>query len=284
MRFTTLVPTGELARHLDDPAWVVVDCRHDLANPAAGELAYRKSHIPGARFLHADRDLSGPTTGANGRHPLPDPDAFMAKLGAVGIDPGKQVVVYDAQGGGICSRLWWMLKHWLGHEAVAVLDGGWAKWLRDDYPETAEIPVPAPTVYRATPRPAVVDTDFVALHLRDPWYLVLDARSAERYRGEAETIDPAAGHIPGAVNRFFRDNLAADGTFKDPPTLRAELAALLRDVPPERVIHQCGSGVSACLNQLAMEVAGLAPGRLYVGSWSEWCADPARPRATGAAP
>lgn len=284
MRFSTLVSTEELARHLDDPAWVVVDCRHDLGDPAAGERAYRAAHIPGARFMHADRDLSGPTTGTNGRHPLPDPETFMAKLGALGVDPAKQVVVYDAQGGGVCARLWWMLKHWLGHEAVAVLDGGWAKWLRDDLPETAEIPAPAPAVYRAEPRPAAVDADFVALHLGDPWYLLLDARSPERYRGEMETIDPVAGHIPGAVNRFFRANLAADGTFKDPQTLRAELTALVGDVPPERVIHHCGSGVSACANQLAMEVAGLAPGRLYVGSWSEWCADPSRPRRTGASP
>ena len=284
MPHATLISTDELGRNLDDPAWVVVDCRHDLVNADAGERDYRKSHIPGARFMHSDRDLAGPPTGKNGRHPLPDAQAFMAKLGAAGIDRTKQVVVYDAQGGGMCVRLWWMLKHWLGHEAVAVLDGGWAKWLRDDHPETSVVPMPIATRFDATPRDVTVDADFVAMHLGDPWYVVVDARAAERYRGEVETIDPVAGRIPGAVNRFFKDNLLPDGTFKLPDTLRAEYTALLGSAVPERVVHQCGSGVSACHNLLAMELAGLPPGRLYVGSWSEWCADPSRPRATGAAP
>jgi thiosulfate/3-mercaptopyruvate sulfurtransferase len=284
MPHSTLVSPEELARHLDDPSWVVVDCRHDLANPEAGERDYRKAHVPGARFMHADRDLSGAPNGRNGRHPLPDASTFMTRLGAAGIDRTKQVVVYDAQGGGICVRLWWMLKHWLGHDAVAVLDGGWAKWLKDDHPESSVVPTPAATRFEATPRNVTVGTDFVAMHLGDPWYVVLDARSGERYRGESETIDPAAGHIPGAVNRFFKENLRPDGTFKSAEALRTEYAALLGNAVAERVIHQCGSGVSACHNVLAMELAGLPGGRLYVGSWSEWCADPSRPRATGAAP
>jgi thiosulfate/3-mercaptopyruvate sulfurtransferase len=281
--YTTLVSTAALAPHLEDPRWVVFDCRHDLARPDAGREEYLKSHIPGARFMHMDEDLAGPPTGSNGRHPLPDPAAFAAKLGAAGVGPDSQVVAYDAQGGVSAARLWWMLR-WLGHDAVAVLDGGFGKWLREEHPETAALPPVAPARFEPRPRPLVVDVAFVAAHLGDPAGKLVDARSPERYRGEAEPIDPVAGHIPGSVNRFVRENLAAGGVFKPAAQLRAEWQALLAGVAPEGVVHSCGSGVAACHNLLAMEIAGLAGSLVYAGSWSEWCADPARPVAMGPTP
>jgi thiosulfate/3-mercaptopyruvate sulfurtransferase len=280
---TTLVATATLAAHLDDPRWVVFDCRHDLARPDAGREEYRKSHLPGARFMHMDEDLSGPPTGSNGRHPLPDPAAFAAKLGAAGVGRDSQVVAYDAQGGANAARLWWMLR-WLGHDAVAVLDGGLGKWLREERPETAEPPRITPARFEPRVRPDAVDVGFVASHLRDPAMRLVDARSAERYRGEAEPIDPVAGHIPGSVNRFVRENLGTGGAFKPAAQLRAEWEALLAGVPAAGVVHSCGSGVAACHNLLAMEIAGLSGSRLYPGSWSEWCADPRRPYVTGGAP
>lgn len=282
MPHTTLVAPETLAAHLDDPRWVVVDCRHELTDAGAGERAYRAGHVPGARFLHLDRDLAGPRTGRNGRHPLPDPRDFMARLGALGIGRDTQVVTYDAQAGAMCVRLWWMLRHWLGHEACAVLDGGWPRWVAEARPQSQDVPRPDPKPYAATPNgEAVVEAAWVRAHLGDDALLVLDARAPERYAGEAETIDPVAGHIPGARNRPFRDNLAGDGRFKSPSALRAELQSFLGGRDPETVVHQCGSGVSACHNMLALAYAGLPAGRLYVGSWSEWCADPSRPVATG---
>jgi thiosulfate/3-mercaptopyruvate sulfurtransferase len=280
--FTTLVTTDELARHLDDAAWVVFDCRHDLAKPDLGRTEYLASHIPGARFMHMDEDLAGPPTGANGRHPLPDPAVFAAKLGAAGVGRGTQVVAYDAQGSVNASRLWWMLR-WLGHDAVAVLDGGLGKWLREERPVTAELPRVQPARFEPRPRPLAVDAVAVLTRLRSPAMKLLDARSGERYRGEAEPIDPVAGHIPGSLNRFVRENLER-GAFKSPARLREEFLALLAGSAPETVVHSCGSGVAACHNLLAMEIAGLGGSRLYPGSWSEWIADPARPRATGPTP
>lgn len=283
MPYTILIDTDTLADHLDDPNWVVFDCRHDLVRPDWGAGEYAKSHIPGARFLHLDRDLSGPMSGANGRHPLPDPQRLAATLGAAGVGPATQVVAYDAHGGAYASRAWWALR-WLGHDAVAVLDGGFGKWLREDRGETDEVPKPAPVRFQPRPGVAPVDAQFVLAHLRDPGVCVVDARSSDRYRGENETIDPVAGHIPGSVNRFFRENLDASGRFKPPAALREEWKRLLPSLPPEAIVHSCGSGVSACHNLLAMEVAGLAGSRLYPGSWSEWIADPSRPVATGSEP
>jgi thiosulfate/3-mercaptopyruvate sulfurtransferase len=283
MAYTTLVSTEELFRHLDDPNWIVFDCRHDLQRPEVGPREYAKSHIPGARFLHVDADLSGPLTGANGRHPLPDAEAFAHKLGAAGVDRTKQVVAYDAHGGSYAARLWWMLR-WLGHDAVAVLDGGWGKWLREDRPESSVVPAPAAARFEPAVRHPPVDTTFLLAHLRDPSILVVDARAAERYRGETEPLDPVAGHIPGSINLPYNENLAAGGVFKPAEALRALWRSTLGERAPESVVHSCGSGVSACHNLLAMEVAGLGGSRLYAGSWSEWCADPARPVATGANP
>ena len=279
--FTTLVTTDELARHLDDAAWVVFDCRHDLAKPGLGRAEYLQAHIPGARFMHMDEDLAGPMTGKNGRHPLPDSAVFAAKLGAAGVGPDTQVVGYDAQGAVNASRLWWMLR-WLGHDAVAVLDGGLGKWLREERQVTAELPRPRAARFAPRPRPLAVDASRVLAELRTPAMTLLDARSAERYRGESEPIDPVAGRIPGSLNRFVRENLDG-GRFKPPARLREEFQALLGRRAPETDVHTCGSGVAACHNLLAMEIAGLAGSRLYPGSWSEWIADPARPRATGSA-
>ncbi|HET7776008.1 MAG TPA: sulfurtransferase [Azospira sp.] len=278
MAFTTLVDGATLARHVGDPAWVLVDCRHDLANPAAGEAAYGRGHIPGALFLHLDRDLSGPKSGRNGRHPLPDMAALAATLGRIGIGAGTQVVAYDDCGGMMAGRLWWLLR-WLGHDSVALLDGGLPAWSAAGGALSDAVPTPLPAVFTPHPRPWVLSADEVLAGLGQPERLILDARAPDRFRGENETLDPAGGHIPGARNRFFRDNLGADGRFKPAGQLRQEFAAVLDGHGPTQVVHQCGSGVSACHNLLAMEIAGLPGSRLYAGSWSEWCADPARPVA-----
>jgi thiosulfate/3-mercaptopyruvate sulfurtransferase len=274
-----LVSTEALARHLQD--WVIVDCRHSLQDTEAGRRAYLAGHIPGAHFLHADRDLSGPMTGHNGRHPLPSPEAFIATLGQVGVGPAQTVVAYDDMGGAFAARLWWMMR-WLGLDQAAVLDGGWQRWTAEGRPVSAAVPEPRGAALSAQARTGdTVDTAFVLEHLQDPAMCLIDARAADRFRGENETLDPVGGHIPGARNRFFRDNLDAEGRFKPPAVLKAEFEALLAGVAPETVVHQCGSGVTACHNFLAMEYAGLNPGRLYPGSWSAWCSDPSRPVALG---
>ena len=281
MTHTTLVSAEETAAHLNDPQWVICDCRHDLANYSAGYKAYRSGHIPGARFLHLDVDLSGPKTGLNGRHPLPHPATFCLRLGALGIANDTQVVAYDETGGAYAARLWWMLR-WVGHARVAVLDGGWQAWTGAGLPVTVEQPVVEPVSYNGRPQPQfTVDGSQVLAQLDHRGTLVLDARSADRYRGENETLDPVAGHIPGALNRFFKLNLDADGRFKTPAALKTEFGAMLNSHTPEGIIHQCGSGVTACHNLLAMEVAGLSGSRLYPGSWSEWVSDRKRPVAKG---
>jgi thiosulfate/3-mercaptopyruvate sulfurtransferase len=278
---TTLVDPATLERHLGDPRWIVLDVRHELTQPSWGEEEYREEHIPGARFLHLDRDLSATKTGRNGRHPLPSASAAAATFGAAGIDATKQVVVYDQGPGAYAARCWWMLR-WLGHDAVAVLDGGFDRWMRERRPITADAPVVAPASFRArVSLPVVGAGDVLADLARGPSTVVLDARSPERFRGEAEPFDPVAGRVPGAKNRPVAQNLAKDGTFKPAAELRAELAAMLGPRDGAQVIHMCGSGVTACHNMLAMAVAGLPAGRLYAGSWSEWCADPARPVAKG---
>lgn len=279
--FNTLVSTDVLAAMLDDPALVICDVRHDLGRAEAwGEDQYRAGHVPGARFVHLDRMLSAPLTGTNGRHPLPTPEVAAATFARLGIADGKQVVAYDQGPGAYASRLWWMLR-WLGHNAVAVLDGGFAKWNAEKRPlETAERPFAraAFTVSNVIPH---VNASGVRASIARRALLLVDARGPERYRGEVEPLDPVAGHIPGARNRPFTSNLDASGTFKSPATLRAEWDAVLAGTSAELVVHQCGSGVTACHNLLAMEVAGLHNTRLYPGSWSEWCADPSRPVVRG---
>jgi thiosulfate/3-mercaptopyruvate sulfurtransferase len=280
MILTALVDTDTLARFLADPDWVVFDCRHDLAAPERGRTEYAQSHIPGARFLHLDEDLSAPKTGKNGRHPLPDPDVLMEKLGRAGLDARKQVVAYDAQGGMVAARLWWLLR-WLGHLPVAVLDGGWNRWVDEGRPQSSEIPRPEPTRFKGKPKAIEVSAESVRSQLGDGAMLLLDARAPDRYRGENETIDPVGGRIPGALNRYYRNNLDASGHFKAPDLLKAEFQALLGAASAGEVVSYCGSGVSACHNLLALELAGLRGARLYPGSWSEWSADPARPTASG---
>jgi len=280
MAHTTLVSTAELAAHLDDPAWVTLDCRHDLAKPESGARDYAKAHIPGARFLHVDRDLAAPPTGKNGRHALPDPEAFMRTLGAAGVGAHSQVVAYDAQTGVYAARLWWMLR-WLGHENVAVLDGGYKKWMREGRAVTDAVPQPAATNFSGQPRAMAIDADDVLRSIGSPARILIDARSPDRYRGENETLDPVGGRIPGSLNRFFRDNMDESGCFKPAAQLREAFSALLGNTPAQAVAHSCGSGVSACHNLLAMEIAGLSGSKLYPGSWSEWCSDPRRPMEKG---
>ena len=282
MSFTTLITVADLAAHLNDANWIVCDCRHDLAQYDAGRAAYANAHIPGARFLHLDEDLSGPKTGVNGRHPLPHPITFTLRLAALGIDNRKQVVAYDNTGGVYASRLWWMLR-WVGHTQVAVLDGGFDAWVKAGQRVTTEPPTINAATYNPDPHPQLtVDTAAVAANLGDNALRVIDARSADRFRGENETLDPVAGHIPGALNRFFKKNLRDDGGFKSAAELEQEFASLLAGQTPERVVHQCGSGVTACHNLLAMEVAGLSGSLLYPGSWSEWVSNRGRPVARGA--
>ncbi|HYU69735.1 MAG TPA: sulfurtransferase [Burkholderiales bacterium] len=280
MILTTLVGTEILAQRLEDPDWVVFDCRHDLADPARGRDEYARSHIPRARFLHLDDDLSAPKTGTSGRHPLPDPHVLMEKLGRAGVDSRKQVVAYDAQGGMVAARLWWLLR-WLGHLPVAVLDGGWNQWIAEGRPESAEALRPQPTRFSGKVNNAWADADFVRARLEDPSLVLVDARAPDRFRGKNETLDPVGGRIPGARNRYFRDNLDASGRFKPPEELERELRSVLGATNPQEVVNYCGSGVSACHNLLAMEIAGLRGARLYPGSWSEWCADPSRPVESG---
>ena len=281
MSFTTLISAPDLATHRNDAGWIVCDCRHDLANYEAGRNAYAQSHIPGARFLHLDEDLSGPKTGVNGRHPLPHPITFTLRLAALGIDNSKQIIAYDASGGVYASRLWWMLR-WVGHTRAAVLDGGFDAWVKSGQRVTAELPVIKPATYNPNPNPqSTADAVLVANGLNSKTLCVVDARSPDRFRGENETLDPVAGHIPGAVNRFFKNNLAENGCFKPAAVLKGEFASVFNARTPESVVHQCGSGVTACHNLLAMEVAGLNGSRLYPGSWSEWVSDRKRPVATG---
>ena len=269
-----LVSVEELAAH---PEWRIFDCRHDLKNTEYGRQAYARGHIPGALFLHLDEDLSGATTGGNGRHPLPAIEDFARRMSECGVDASTQVVAYDNEGGIFAARLWWLLR-WLGHERVAVLDGGLAGWKRGKRELEGATPTVAPRNFVPQPRDMAVDVGQVLAGLGSERTLILDARSPERFRGENETLDPVGGHIPGAVNRFYFDNLDDAGCyFKPADELRAEFAALLAGRDPTRIIQQSGSGVTACHNLLAMEIAGLHGARLYAGSWSEWCADPARP-------
>ena len=273
-----LVSADELAAH---PEWRVFDCRHDLKNPDYGRQAYARGHSPGALFLHLDEDMSGATNGGNGRHPLPDVATFARRMSDCGVDSSMQVVAYDNEGGIFASRLWWLLR-WLGHERVAVLDGGLAGWKRSKRELEETVASVAPRQFTPQPQELFVDIGRVLADLGSERMLIIDARSPERFRGENETLDPVGGHIPGAVNRFYFDNLDDDGCFFKPPAeLRTEFTAMLGSRPATQVVQQCGSGVTACHNLLAMELAGLSGSKLYPGSWSEWCADPSRPVARG---
>ncbi|MGE0451702.1 MAG: sulfurtransferase [Vicinamibacterales bacterium] len=280
MTFTTLIDTEALASLLPDPRVVVVDCRFDLADPAAGERAYAAGHIPGAVYAHLDRDLSGARTATTGRHPLPAPDVLLETLRRLGIGPASQVIVYDQDSGGFASRLWWLLK-WMGHPAVAVLDGGWTQWVREGRATRTGHETRERGAFDGRPaQDHLASAAEVAAVSGKAGWLVVDARAPERYRGEVEPIDLVAGHIPGAVNRPFVHNLR-DGRFLPRDELRAAFSKLMGETRPEHVVSYCGSGVTACQNLLAMEHAGLTGGKLYAGSWSEWVSDPTRPVERG---
>jgi thiosulfate/3-mercaptopyruvate sulfurtransferase len=282
MTYSTFISTAILEGHLDSADWAIVDCRFSLDDAERGRRDYLQSHIPGAVYAHLNEDLSGPIVpGKTGRHPLPEIENFCQTLGRWGIGPGVQVVVYDDSGGAMAARLWWMLR-WLGHDAVAVLDGGWPRWHREGRPVNVGNESRPEREFKPNQRDGMVlDARRVEAILDDPEWLLLDSRSSERYRGENETIDPIAGHIPGAVSAPYADNLDKDEMIQTPEMLRSRFKALLADTPPERAVFYCGSGVSAAQNLLAMDYAGISGSKLYVGSWSEWITDPSRPISMG---
>jgi thiosulfate/3-mercaptopyruvate sulfurtransferase len=291
--FTTLIEPAELARRVcasaaDAPGWVIVDCRFDLARPDWGAAAYRAAHIPGARYAHLERDLSGPHDERSGRHPLPTRVALAATFGNWGIDAATQVVAYDQGAGAYAARLWWLLR-WLGHRAAAVLNGGFAAWEHAGLPLSDVAPAATPRHFAAPPAADDMLVSTAALlralgagELERGEILLVDARSAERFAGENESIDPVAGHIPGARNHPFAWNHDDVGRFLAPAELRRRWLQTLGGRAPTELVAMCGSGVTACHDLLALEAAGLPGARLYAGSWSEWIRDPARPVARGA--
>jgi len=276
-------PQALLRLQSDAPEKILIcDCSFDLVDPALGARRYAEGHLPGAVYVNLDTDLSSAKTGKNGRHPLPAREPFAARMAALGASDATHIIAYDASDGQYAARLWWLLRR-VGHTAVSVLDGGVNAWQAAGLPLTSEVPTPTPGTF--TVRPAAVEmVDYATLRasLGQPDLRIVDARAPDRFRGENETMDAIGGHIPGAKNRFFRDNLTASGTFKPAHQLRAEFAAVLGNTPASACVHQCGSGVTACHNLLAMEVAGLTGATLYPGSWSEWSAQPDAPIATGA--
>jgi thiosulfate/3-mercaptopyruvate sulfurtransferase len=280
--FQTLITAAELT-HLRAAGTelLLIDTGFDLADTTIGERAYTEAHLPGAHYLHLDRDLSAAKTGRNGRHPLPDRATFAQRLAGLGLRAGLQVVVYDAQGGMYAARLWWMLR-WLGHAPVAVLDGGLRTWVAAGGATTSSATTPTVKPGSFVAGDSLTSSiDAVGLQQQLGQVRLIDARAPERFRGDVEPLDAQAGHIPGASNRLFKNNLQADGCFKPAQQLREEFNALLAPFTPTQVVHQCGSGVTACHNLLAMEHAGLGGSQLYPGSWSEWSSDPDRPVAKG---
>lgn len=282
MNWTTLVPAEELAAQLGSDGLVVIDARAGLGDPEAGEAAYAQSHIPGARYAHLDRDLSDHRKRNAGRHPWPDAADFTATLERWGVSPDDQVVAYDHGDGALAAARLWALLRLLGHRRVAVLDGGWQRWNELGLPTDAALPAPAPSRYPGSfDQRRLLDADAVRAHL-DAGKLLIDARAAERFRGEVEPLDRVAGHVPGARNRPYAQNLS-DGRFKPAGELAQGFAEVMGDYAPQQTVVMCGSGVTACHHLLAMEHAGLQGAGLFTGSWSGWLADPSRPVATGEA-
>ncbi len=281
LKFTTLVEPRSLADALERSDVILFDCRFDLADPSWGEKEFALAHLPGAQYLHLDRDLSGPVTDRSGRHPLPDPVVLATRLAKLGVSADRQVITYDQGNGVYAARAWWLMR-WLGVRAVAVLDGGLGAWRATALPLTSELRAPVTgTLEVNINRDAALSADAVEVLRLSPGNLLIDARGADRFAGRNETLDPVSGHIPGARNHPFAWNLDATGTFLPRERLRQGWQTVLGSLPPSAVISMCGSGVTACHNLLALEHAGLAGGRLYAGSWSEWIRDAARPIATG---
>ena len=288
MSHTTLITASELYHNLSNPGWLVVDCRFTLADPDKGRQDYLQAHIPGAVYAHLDRDLTAPDPAlavCGGRHPLPVPELAAQSLGRLGIGSNLQIVTYDSAGGALAAaRLWWLLR-WLGHPHAAVLDGGLKQWLAKGLPVTASLYTPSPKAFIANPDNQLLADSLDVMALRDggDWKL-LDARAPERYAGEVEPLDPVAGHVPGALNHPLARNLTAEGRLANADMLRTQFLQELGGTRASHVINMCGSGVTACHNVLAMEIAGLSGSKLYAGSWSEWCKDPQHPVATGHQP
>jgi thiosulfate/3-mercaptopyruvate sulfurtransferase len=275
--YTTLISTDELAAHLGDSSWLIADCRHDLRNEGWGCAQYEAIHIPGAVFVSLPHDLAAPKTGTNGRHPLPAIETMASTFGQLGIRENTQVVAYDQDAGAYASRLWWMLRY-LGHDNVAVLNGGFAKWYGEGRDVRSGVEHRPAVTFTPHVRPGMLVTiDEALAHLGDPSVLLVDARSSERFNGQPSDLDNVPGHIPGARNRFYMDNVGADRTIRSSDELRRDFDQVFEGRSPDQVVMYCGSGVTACHNLLAMEHAGLPGARLYAGSWSEWEADPKRP-------
>lgn len=276
-RFGTLISAAELAPHVADPGWLIVDCRFELGKPDSGERAYAAGHLPNAIYAHLDRDLAAPITPKTGRHPLPEPEQLAATLTRWGVTPSTQVVAYDADNAAYASRLWWLLR-WVGHDAVAVLDGGFKAWTAAGLPTTTEVPRLRAGRFVARPnRDMWFDAGEVAERVQRSDWRLLDARAPERFAGKVEPIDPVAGHVPGARNHPFAGNLGSDGRFAPALELRQRFSQSQDGVADDHTIVMCGSGVTACNLLLAMEHAGKRGARLYAGSWSEWIRDAARP-------
>ena len=282
MEFKTLISVEGLAQFLDNPNWVVVDCRFWLDDAEKGRSDFEKSHIPGAVYAHLNEQLSAPVVaGKTGRHPLPSMDDISFQFGAWGIGDDTQVVAYDDRGGMIAARLWWLLRY-LGHETVAVLDGGFPAWISERHPVNADVSSPQPRTFTPRPQPGMVITaDDILAQFGNPGHMLVDSRAPERFRGETEPIDPIAGRIPGAHNQFWMDNLDTKGHFEAKDVLRGRFDTFFGDVPAQNVTFYCGSGVTGAHNVLAVAHSGLGMSRLYAGSWSDWITDPERPIATG---
>ncbi len=280
MAYKTLISTDQLQTEMENSSFVIIDCRFELDNSKAGFVAYQQSHIPNAVYANLDHDLASEVTAESGRHPLPDMNFFQSKLGEWGIDSTKQVIVYDQFHGAFASRLWWMLRY-LGHEAVAVLDGGYPKWEKENRPTESGIHQNDPVVFAGTVHQGwTVSVAEVMQNLNESSFKLIDSRAPDRFHGENETIDPLGGHIPGAVNYFFGNNITPEGVMKSPQELKQQFDILLENQLPDESVFYCGSGVSACQNLLAMAHAGLDGAKLYVGSWSEWSKGTNRPIAT----
>jgi thiosulfate/3-mercaptopyruvate sulfurtransferase len=281
MKYSTFIQPSDLLAQINNPRWAIFDCRFDLQDASAGELSYLEAHIPGAQYAHLEDDLSGPITGLTGRHPLPSIEEMAALFGQWGIDAETQVVAYDSRGGGIAARLWWALKY-LGHDAVAILEGGFPAWEREGYPIQSGKEQRSAAQFVPRLRPEMrIDIEELENHLDDFSQGMIDSRSAERYRGEEEPLDPVAGHIPGSLNRFWGSNLDEDHRLLAADTLREKFLTLIGDKQPSDLVVYCGSGVTGCFNLVIMEHLGMPGARLYPGSWSEWCADEDRPIKVG---